>query len=402
MTRDDPDKILALLRDPNVESQEIAQATGAPREEAGRAARIVAGISKAKPEEALSLPPPLALAVARAALQVKRADILVALAAHPARDVTKDAKRGLHLLKSRGVTVPEVPLPAPPASAPAVEPSFACFSSAIDGQGERAIWVTRPVVGRGVEIGQMVVSDTLGILEFEVGFLGRKEFRHFSRELLGRGSAMGVAEIDRERAKSLVAAARLLNDSSGQAVPKGADIWLSRLGPAKPLEDPAALFPPLPDEEERASVADSAQLHELPFLRDWLAEEDALRSLEQKLQEISVSELYISEEQRKEQHDRTIADAIEAYFDPARRRRTASRLLEVALSLSGSGDLTNARRAACVARAIGSGQPVAGIPFARLLVEKAFSVPAGKEAEPADPDPARAQSSLIIDPTKLG
>ena len=41
MTTSDPDRLLAMLRDPNVETQEIAAATGAPREEVGRAARLL-------------------------------------------------------------------------------------------------------------------------------------------------------------------------------------------------------------------------------------------------------------------------------------------------------------------------------------------------------------------------
>ncbi len=394
----DPDQILRLLRDPNVESQEIANLTGAPREEAGRAARIVAAITKTKPEEALSLPPQLALAVARAALEVGRAELLVAFTSHPSRDVCKEAKRGLHILKTRGVAVPDLPRAAPPQAPATPEPAFDCFASAIDGRGERAVWVTRSVPGKGVEIGQVILSDTLGLLELQVGLLGRKEFRTFSRELVERGRSMGVGLIDRELAKSLAAAARALNDQSGSIVPRGADPWLAKLGPARPLEDPAAQFPPLPDEEERAALESSASLHDLPLLAPWVAEDEPLQTLERKLAEISVSPLYIDEGQRKEQSLRVVADAVENYLDEPRRRRLASRLFQIARHFVEAGDAPNSQRAAAAARAAASGTPGSRIPFVRLLIEKAVAAASGSEGGENQPEPSAPESSLLIHP----
>src|SRR5512138_3741870 len=115
----DTDRLLAMLRDPNVESREIAEAAAVPREEAGRASRLLLGIARAKPEEVASLPAPLAAALARAALVAGRGDLLAALAVHPGKEVAKEAKRGLHVLKTRGVVVPEPPRPAAAAPAPA-------------------------------------------------------------------------------------------------------------------------------------------------------------------------------------------------------------------------------------------------------------------------------------------
>src|SRR5689334_20403057 len=96
------DRLLEMLRDPNVESRDVAAAAGVPREDVARAARLVLGIAKAPAEDAVSLPGPLAVAAARAALAAGRADLLAALAAHPSKDAAKEAKRGLHLLKTRG------------------------------------------------------------------------------------------------------------------------------------------------------------------------------------------------------------------------------------------------------------------------------------------------------------
>jgi hypothetical protein len=393
----DADRLLAMLRDPNVESREIAEVAGVPREEAGRAARLVATIAKAKPEEAATLPGPLALAVARAAGAAGRADLLAALAGHAAKEVAKEAKRGLHLLKSRGVAVPEPPRAAAPAPAAPAEPPLPAYASAIDGQGERAVWLPRAIPGKGIEIAQAVISDVVGLVELQLGHLGRKEWRQVAKGLLSQGAAMGVGEIDRERAKSLVAAARARNDASGHRVPEGADLWLAQLGPAAPSPDPAAGFPPLDPDEEREALAASAALHELPLLKGWLADEELLRGVAAKLDEALVSPLYVDERQRTERMAGLVAEAVEAWLDPERRRLLASRLFSVAEHLRERGDAARAKAAAAAARALAGGAPAAAVPFARLLVEKAFpSVTGAPGAPAAAPDASPAPDAPLI------
>jgi hypothetical protein len=401
MPQVDPDEILKLLRDPNVESLEIATATGVPREEAGRAARLVAAIAKAKPEEALTLPGPLASAVIRAALEVGRVEFLAALVNHPVRDVAKEAKRALHLLKTRGVSVPELPRATPAPAAPPAEPPFSCFASTVDSQGERALWITRSVPGKGVEVGQAIVSDTQGLLELQIGLLGRKEFRTFAREIMERGVTMAVVELDREAAKALVAEARALTTRQGGHPPEGSDAWLSRLGPAQPLPDPAAAVPALPEAEAQEAVATSASLHELPLMRAWLAEDDVLRVVAQKLDEIAVSPLYIDDQQKAEQSTRAISEAVDSYLsDEPRRARLAARLFTVSVHLAAVGEARGAKQAAAVAYAVRAGQPAAQLPFVRLLLEKAFARPQGETADPAvaAPGPSGAPPSLIVKP----
>jgi hypothetical protein len=366
-----------------------------PREEAGRASRLLLGISKAKPEEVATLPAPLATALARAAQAAARGDLLAALAGHPEKDVAKEAKRGLHLLRSRGVAVPEPPRPPAAAPAPPPEVPLPAYASAVDGHGERAVWIPRVVPGKGIEIAQAVVSDTEGMVELQVGMVGRKEWRGIAQGLLEQGAAMGVGEIDPARARSIVAAARALNDRSGRRVPEGADLWLAQQGPAEPLPDPAAAFPPLPADEERDALAASAKLHDLPLMKGWLADEPFLRGVAAKLDEIEVSPLHLDERQRSERLARTVAEAVDAYLDPERRRLLAARLFAIAEHLRERGDPAHAAAAAAAARALAAGTPAAGIPFARLLVEKAFP-PEGPPA-PAG-DEAAAPSPLILAP----
>jgi hypothetical protein len=371
----DPDALLALLRDPNAESQQIADAAGVPREEVGRAARVVHSIARAQPEEVASLPPVLALAALRAALAAGRADVLAAAAASAAREVAKEAKRGLHLLRTRGVAVPEVARPPPVPPPPAAEPELPCYASALDGQGERAVWLARAVPGKGVEVAQAILSDVNGLTSLQVGMLGRKEYRAFAASLVDRGGSLGVVEVRREVARALVAEGRRTAEAAGRPLPEGAGLWLSRLGEAQPLPDPAARFAPLPPEEERAAVAASGRLHELPLLRGWIAEEDALRAAAARLDEIAVSPLYLDDRQRAEQAERALAQAVTGYFDGPRRALWSRRLFVTAAHLADAGDDQSASAAAAAARALAAGADPLDVPFARLLFQKALPSP---------------------------
>lgn len=382
----DTDRLLEMLRDPNVESRDVAAAAGVVREDAARAARLVAGIAKAAPDDALTLPAPLAVAVARAALAAGRAELLTALATHPGKDAAKEAKRGLHLLKTRGVAVPEPPRPAPPPPAAAPEAPLPCYATTVDGQGERAVWIPRTVPGKGVEIAQAVVSDEKGLLELQLGVIGRKEWRKLLDGLLDKGSAMGIGELDRARAVGLVAAARALNERSGQRVPEHADVWLAQLGPGEAPQEPAAPAP-LPEEKEREALAASAALHFHPLFGAWMAEEGFLREVAAKLDEVAVSPLYVDDRQRGEQLARTVADAVDRYFDEGRRAALARRLVAVSAHLAGRGDPDRAASAAAAARALAAGTPAGEIPFARALVYKAFP---GVRAQPPSEPPVIA------------
>jgi hypothetical protein len=373
MALDDPDRILVLLRDPNVDSRQVAEETGLPREEAARAARLLVTLPKARGEELVSLPLPLAGALLRAALVAGRADLLAeVVAAAGDRAIAKEAKRGLHVLKTRGVTVPEPPRAPPPPPPPAPEEVFPCYASSIDGQGERAVWIARNVPGRGVEVGQAVISDEGGLMELQVGLLGRKEYRNFGRDIGTRGQSMGVAEVPPPLARALVVEARRRNDESGRPVPDGADAWVARLGPAALVGDPAAAFEPLPPDEERSALEASGALHELPMLKSWLADEPVLRALATRLDGIARSPELADDQARAAAREAALLEALEAWLDAPRRSRIGRRLLAVAVHLRGMGEEAHARAAAAASRALSAGTAARDVPVVRRMMEKAF------------------------------
>jgi hypothetical protein len=136
-------------------------------------------------------------------------------------------------------------------------------------------------------------------------------------------------------------------------------------------------------------------------LRGWLADEGYLRTVAGKLDEVAVSPLYLDERQRAEQMARVLAAAVDGYFDDGRRGLLAGRLYAIAEHLVARGDHAHARLAAATARALRSPAPAQTIPFARLLVEKAFppdpaASAAGGSAAPATP--AGEPAPLIVAP----
>jgi hypothetical protein len=234
------------------------------------------------------------------------------------------------------------------------------------------VWIARNVPGRGVEVGQAVISDEAGLVELQVGLLGRKEYRNFGKDIGTRGQAMGVAEIPPALARALVVDARRRNDETGRPVPDGADAWVARLGPATLVGDPATAFAPLPPEEERAALEASEALHELPMLKSWLADEPVLRALAARLDEIATSTVLLDERQRAEAREAALVDALEGWLDATRRGRIGRRLLAVAVHLRGMGEESHARAAAAASRALAAGAPGRDVPVVRRMVEKAF------------------------------
>jgi hypothetical protein len=93
---------------------------------------------------------------------------------------------------------------------------------------------------------------------------------------------------------------------------------------------------------------------------------------------------------------RTVADAVERYFDAARRAALSRRLFSVAEHLLARGEPAHAGAAAAAARALAGETPASEIPFARLLVEKAFPPQPSAGAPPAEPP--GPGSPLIVAP----
>src|SRR5438270_6404990 len=234
------DECLALLKDGSLRPESIAEemecaGVARPQPAQVQAAREVlaklrteevaqtAGLEGPDPRaagaEIAALPEMLSLALVHAAGRSGRQEILVGLATAQNRTLAKEAKRELQKLKQRGVQVQELRPQGSPVLKPLPETEApACYASSIDAYGERAVWWARP--GRqGVEVVQVVLSDTKGILAADALALSRRSYREFVKRL-PRTNVVTTAEISKDHARQLIAEARDAGSRDGCAPPR--------------------------------------------------------------------------------------------------------------------------------------------------------------------------------------
>lgn len=335
------------------------------------------------------------------ALLVERSDAarLTRLAATGTKPMAKAAKRGLHLLRSRGVAVPPLPPPAAAKRTIAEEEAvpLASLATMIDSHGERAVWLAVPGARGGVDVFQAELSETRGLFGFSGAHLSRKEWRSRIELAVGDGEfpsaripgayARYLIEIGYERA---LAAGRSLPDEFARA--------RLELGPAvRPERHPALeLAPPL-----QRSVAGErlASLHDRPEVLSWLPDKAHLPALDIEVTQVLSSRLVLDDRQRREQLVNAINRVAEQALDPAFRARLGARLLETAYLVVLRGDRETAQLLTTAAElTLDASVPAADNPFVRRLFEKLIPEDAWpkSKAGAAAPD-----DSLILDPRKL-
>ncbi|HEY0839885.1 MAG TPA: hypothetical protein VGD74_06845 [Vulgatibacter sp.] len=400
----DARRVLELLLQPGTTPASLAPKLGASPEAIDEARCLADEIATAEIDAILAMPPVLGRALLRAASQIGRHEVLVEAAAQGDKDLQREAKRLAHALKQQGVSLalPGKPAaqPKPVAEAPAsAEPPV--FLSSLDGQGERAVFWTRNLPGRGVELAQVVVSDDRGILDFLVADLSRKRFRELADDLPRRGEVT-IREVRRDQAARAIDRARVAAREGGEC-PGTFPAWAAQvLGPV-PGEAPPPLSPvsegmaPSDPAESRALVAGSASLLDEPELARWRPEVHAMRKLALRLDEVGTSPLFLGgaagDVQRNEAAEATIDREAEEYFDERRRGLYAGWLLDTAHLFEATGRIERSRQAAATARMLASGAAVPEIPFCRELFARVF---ARRVPGQVTPEAAGASSLLVL------
>ena len=334
------DELEALVRDPSVAPESIlremrhAGAEPLPAESLAGVRGALGGAS-VSPTFVAALPPPLRELLFDDALARKDASLASALVASPDKAVAKEAKRVLHVLKTRGVSV-EAPKAAAPAPAPAAHPEETpAFMTNVDGWGERILILTRPARS-GIEVAQVVMGDREGVSEARLTTLARKDFRRFVG-LLGASRSVLVGEVPRGYARGLVSLGLDLNVRARKATPHGWNDVAFALGPAStPVPSPGRSIPGSAD----ADTADTAAaLLALPEFDSW--------------------------------------GALGEPWTDGLRRIVAERLYDVAWLLQGAGRSGQAGWAVAAATSLESDRPVEAVAFCAVLDGRVTPGPRG-------------------------
>jgi hypothetical protein len=282
-----------------------------------------------------------------------------------ARDkrLAKPARRGLHVLKTRGVALPAPQKREFVVRGPFAEADQPSLASLIDGRGERIVWLLRPNADKGFDLFQAEISESRGLLAFTAGAITRKDWRAHSKKLLD-DARLGVAEIPARHARWLIEQAY----QRTRVVPESFAAARLDLGAVEvPDRHPALdLAPPDPTLAPR-----TGELHQLYEVGPWLPTRESLQALDVQIGQIATSRLIVDATQRRQQIEEAILKEVEHAATPEARQLLANRLYETALLLASRGRGDEARLATTAAQiTLDASVPVEHNGFLRRLWEK--------------------------------
>ncbi|MHB8068903.1 MAG: hypothetical protein ACYDIC_13515 [Desulfobaccales bacterium] len=281
----------------------------------------------------------------------------------------KALKRALHLLKTRGVPVPEDLLPREEA-APLKGRGLAYVSQVL-GNGERYVLLEGPQESLGGNFLMVRLNDREGIQECHILSLKSRQRQEFWEHLRQQGLAEWATPPP-------AYAVRLLEEADGlnPAAASGSRyrvlktrIW-QEWGRPEEAPDLAALLPPLNPPELSRLLNQAADLAQEPLFQSWLPGLDELTPWLNKIREIQESPLVLTEQQRQVRVEDVVVEATRGLFPPESQDLWRGRLLAMAYFLDLRGKEPEARQAQAAAQDLTASRgPLAGEnPFLRGLV----------------------------------
>lgn len=296
----------------------------------------------------------------------------------------KAARRGLNILKSRGVALPEPPRVSALTGEKAAEQTEA-FLLSPDSQGNVLMVIaTRSPTSRS-KVVFVYLNDDFGVHRVDFGELSQSQLKESLARALP-GARYKAVLVPVEWARRRIADARARHAESKVPEPLGfarAETLLSPI-PDEPVAHPFdAEGLELSLEDAAEMVKNSARLHHLPELQGWFPEKSAVDELFARVgQGLSEAGHDLSKEPPAEALrdalSEQIAAATDRYFTPERRARLVIALKDAALSaLPRDGEEVGLQLSALAKVCAEAGlitNPPREIPFLLGYFEKAVSV----------------------------
>ncbi|MBW1871208.1 MAG: hypothetical protein JRJ19_04035, partial [Deltaproteobacteria bacterium] len=262
-------------------------------------------VDGADPREVIKLSIPFQVAFCILAEQEDDDDQLndlLAMTTH--KQVKKEAKRILHRMRSRGMNVSvsdEGGSSILDRKMETADPDLACHLTPLTSNGSRMIWLARYVHG-GVAVYQAEVNDQEGLTEFSGGVIGRSRYRMISKEIMST-EQIPLLDITYSEAKQRLAAAVAKSRAVSKALPEGYLEASSNLPEADKvtIADPRSYFDKSELDKTPELVKNAAGLQDIAEFSDWLPDEETLKALHAKIQEIETSQLTINKQQKIDQ-----------------------------------------------------------------------------------------------------
>jgi hypothetical protein len=313
------------------------------------------------------------------------------------RAVAKEARRALYRFGQRGVTAPE---PARIETAPR-RPATAALEghlSAIDGRGDRLVWLTRPRREGGLLVLTAILNEPAGLRDVTLAELPRKTLRRMERDLQARHHLRMVAA-DGAYCDALLAEGFARERAAATAGIGEYPTYRARLTTAEPApRDPplAARVLATTDDDPAATIARDAALLDEPEFVTWRLERPTLAPYLDEIVAARGSPLVLSRPQREERVRSVVARAMRELFSGEGGAAYRRRLEEMAYYLQATGRRAPAIVAWHAARALAaSATGGEGIPFFEELTRRSFAALLEADAARARDE---AEGSVLVRP----
>lgn len=291
----------------------------------------------------------------------------------------KAARRGLNVLKSRGVAIPERSTTARPlqrTGESTLEAWFVPFEAGVQGS---VLTLMRKAVGREIEFVDVFFNDAVGIFRAGGGELSSSRHKQWESDRR-RNRGYDAVQVPVEWARWRIGQARQQNARSGLLLPLELDRYADLIGKA-PAADPGHPADGLGLEasNDPVRVARSQSLHMEPEFRAFLLSSETMQEM------LSYVGQRISSLGRQPEQDEITRfidleklAATDRFFQDAIRRQLATQMLDVVPSVHArlgrdrALDLLAAREAILAAGLIT--QPPSEIPFLVAFFDKTLAL----------------------------
>lgn len=265
------------------------------------------------------------------ALTMARAEAIKALEGAARSAVGKPSMKPLrrvgHILASKGkkVIFPEGDKQEPIIK-PLPEEKPISFVSHFDSAGKQLVLFTAPT-GKSLYLFQAIVDEQKGIEDFMAVEITRKERTSLIKDWQQNPR---LIQADDYFSLYLIRKAEELTKKAGSSLPKEYAVNKFLLPPLPADYKPLDVRQAVKEIPSRANPEEVKNLHKRPDFFWWGPDDAELKSLEQKLQEISSSPLALTESQKKERIEKVLEDTAKEYLTKQKADSLANRWEETA------------------------------------------------------------------------
>jgi hypothetical protein len=292
----------------------------------------------------------------------------------------KAARRGLNVLKSRGVAIPEPrrAAAAPANTAESLEVQALMLAPDVNGIVVFSIY-SRSSTGK-TRTCFVLLRDGQGIVRVENGDLSQSKIKSRLREAFPH-LAYDPVSVSLDWARSRIAAARKAHAARGLIEPLGFDTAAPLLEPV-PAKAPNHPFDDegfeLSDDDANDLTKDSEWLHKLPEFARWFPPSNEVNEMLRKIGGRFTPGQTPEQEQLSTWLKEEIAAATDRFYSPEQRQDLQSRLKDAGLSVLAREGEQAALKLAALIQVIGNAglvtNPPSEIGFLRGHFEKAISL----------------------------